>query len=286
MERGGYADRHAASTALDARAARRIQSPWTDGRKARGVDPRIGANTAHQPRDARITFEEKEARQTMARKRKADPTPRPAEDGRLLLSRRSFLKGVSGSAITAAVAPHAIVPAAAAAAAGAAVLQEAKGATKLPVKLKVNGQERALEVEARETLLGVLRDRLDLTGTKLVCDRGECGACTVLLDGEPIYSCMMLAADAAGREVTTVEGLAKGDQLHPVQEAFLEYDGYQCGFCTPGQIMSCVALHNRNPNPTLEDVKEAVAGNLCRCGTYTKIFEAALAAAKVARAGR
>jgi xanthine dehydrogenase YagT iron-sulfur-binding subunit len=223
----------------------------------------------------------------MARKRSADTPPDKPDDKdeRFVLSRRGFLKGVSGSAITAAALPHVVLPAVGAAALAAAP-DEPKGQKTLKVELDVNGEKRALEVEARETLLEVLRDRLDLTGAKLVCDRGECGACTALLDGEPVYSCMMLAADAQGRKIVTVEGLAKGDQLHPVQEAFLEYDGYQCGFCTPGQILSCVALVNRNPNPTIDDVKDAIAGNLCRCGTYTKIFEAALAAAKVSRGGK
>ncbi|MBI1851538.1 MAG: (2Fe-2S)-binding protein [Planctomycetes bacterium] len=222
----------------------------------------------------------------MARKKNGDTAPKPEpDDDPFVVSRRGFLKGVSGSAITAAVVPQVLVPAIGAAAMAAAP-PDVKGVTSLKIDLDVNGQKRSLEVESRETLLEVLRDRLDLTGAKLVCDRGECGACTALVDGEPIYSCMMLAADAQGRKITTVEGLAQGDKLHPVQEAFLQYDGYQCGFCTPGQILSCVALVNHNPNPTLDDVKEAIAGNLCRCGTYTKIFEAALAAAKSSRGGK
>ncbi len=222
----------------------------------------------------------------MARERKVTSAKSGKNGERLEISRRGFLKGVSGGAITAAVAPQTLVPGIAAAALGVAAAQEIKGFTRAKVNLKINGKAHGIEVEARETLLSVLRDRLDLTGTKLVCDRGECGACTVLVDGEAVYSCMTLAVDAEGREITTIEGLATGDRLHPVQAAFLEHDGYQCGFCTPGQIMSCVALVQKNPNPTLDDVKEAISGNLCRCGTYTKIFEAAFAAAKAMKGGR
>jgi aerobic-type carbon monoxide dehydrogenase small subunit (CoxS/CutS family) len=131
----------------------------------------------------------------------------------------------------------------------------------------------ALEVEPRETLLHVLRDRLKLTGTKKVCDRGECGGCTVLLDGAPVYACHFLAIRADGKKITTIEGLAEGKKLHPVQEAFIAKDGFQCGFCTPGFIMSSVALLNANPVPSLEEIKAGLSGNLCRCGNYSKIYE-------------
>ena len=148
------------------------------------------------------------------------------------------------------------------------------------VQFVVNGQARSVWVEPRTTLAEALRDHLSLTGTKVVCDRGSCSACTVWLDGKPVNSCMTLAVDVAGREVTTVEGLAQGGALHPVQEAFIEHDASMCGFCTPGMVMSCAALLKRNANPTLEDVKSATSGNLCRCGTYPKVFEATLDEAK------
>jgi aerobic-type carbon monoxide dehydrogenase small subunit (CoxS/CutS family) len=148
------------------------------------------------------------------------------------------------------------------------------------VTLRVNGQDKQLEVEPRTTLAEALRLNLDMTGTKIVCDRGSCSACTVMLDGATVCSCMTLAIDAAGREIKTIEGVADGDKLHPVQEQFIEHDGMQCGFCTPAMVMSCVALLEKNPNPTLQDVKDATSGNLCRCGTYPKVFDATLAAAK------
>src|SRR5205823_1155666 len=125
-----------------------------------------------------------------------------------------------------------------------------------------------------------LRTHLDMTGTKIVCDRGSCSACTVWLDGTPVCSCMTLALDAHGKEITTIEGLAQGDQLHRVQQQFIEHDAMQCGFCTPGMIMSCAALLAHNANPSLDDVKTATSGNLCRCGTYHNVFQATLAAAK------
>jgi aerobic-type carbon monoxide dehydrogenase small subunit (CoxS/CutS family) len=146
--------------------------------------------------------------------------------------------------------------------------------------LKVNGADKQVEVEPRTTLAEALRVKLDMTGTKVVCDRGACSACTVWVDGTPVCSCMTLAVAAQGKQIKTIEGLANGDTLHPVQEQFIACDAMQCGFCTPGMIMSCAALLERNKNPTLEDVKEAVSGNLCRCGTYPKVFEATLNAAK------
>jgi aerobic-type carbon monoxide dehydrogenase small subunit (CoxS/CutS family) len=138
-------------------------------------------------------------------------------------------------------------------------------------------------VDPRATLAEALRMDLGLTGTKVVCDRGACSACTVWLDGIPVCACMTFALDAASRAITTVEGLARGGVLHPVQQAFVEHDAAQCGFCTPGMVMSCAALLQRNPAPTLDDVRAATSGNLCRCGTYPKVFEATLAAASSAR---
>ena len=145
--------------------------------------------------------------------------------------------------------------------------------------MKINGMVESLSVEPRTTLAAALRDHLELTGTKVVCDRGSCSACTVYLDGKPVNSCMMSVFDVGDREITTIEGIAKNGELHPVQEAFIEHDASQCGYCTPGMVMSCVHLVEHNTNPTLEDVKNATRGNLCRCGTHPHVFKATLAAA-------
>src|SRR5439155_111739 len=136
-----------------------------------------------------------------------------------------------------------------------------------------NVAARTVNVEPRVTLLRALRNHLDLTGAKEICDRGACGGCTVLLDGEPIASCLMLAADAEGHEITTVEGLGTPDAMSPVQAAFVEADALQCGFCTPGFVVSSTALLRKNANPSLEEVKDGLAGNICRCGTYSRVFE-------------
>jgi xanthine dehydrogenase YagT iron-sulfur-binding subunit len=148
------------------------------------------------------------------------------------------------------------------------------------ITLVVNGVGRTVDVEPRATLAEILRGPLGLTGTKVACDRGSCSACTVLLDGLPVCSCMTLAIDVGARRVTTIEGLAHGEHLHPVQEAFIEHDALQCGFCTPGIVMSCSALLARNPDPAADDVREAVSGHLCRCGAYPHVIAAVLAAAK------
>ena len=197
------------------------------------------------------------------------------------VSRRGFLKGAGLTAAGAAVIEGGL-----AAVNEAAAAPKTVGPGRVPVTIDVNGASRRLEVEPRTTLAEALRFDLGLTGTKVVCDRGSCSACTVFVDGTPVCSCMTLAIDTAGRRVKTIEGLAKGDRLHPVQEAFIEKDAMQCGFCTPGMVMSCAALLERNPSPSLEDVKMATSGNLCRCGTYPKVFEATLAAAsRVAKKG-
>ena len=148
------------------------------------------------------------------------------------------------------------------------------------LNLKVNGKNYKVEVEHRNTLAEVLRDQLGLTGTKIGCDRGECGACTVMINGRNLYSCSQLAVWMEGKEILTIEGLAKGDKLDPVQEAFIEHDGPQCGFCTPGQIMSGKALLLKKPNPTEAEVRRGLSGNLCRCGNYNREVAAVLAAAK------
>ena len=155
-------------------------------------------------------------------------------------------------------------------------------ATKKTVKLMINGKEYSLEVGTNETLVEVLRERLRLTGTKIGCNRGECGACTVLIDGEAILSCLTLAIECEGKEILTVEGLEdpKTGELDPIQEAFVENFGIQCGFCTPGMVMSAKALLSRNPNPSEAEVKEGIQGNLCRCTGYTQIVESILAASE------
>jgi aerobic-type carbon monoxide dehydrogenase small subunit (CoxS/CutS family) len=153
-------------------------------------------------------------------------------------------------------------------------------ARKVPVKLNVNGKDRTVSVEPRVTLLRALRNELDLTGTKEVCDRGACGACSVLVDGVLVNACMTLAVDAAGKKVRTVEGLANGETLHPIQEAFCKHDALQCGFCTPGMLMACAALLEKEKLPTLVQIKKSLAGNLCRCGTYNRIFAAVQTASR------
>jgi xanthine dehydrogenase YagT iron-sulfur-binding subunit len=148
------------------------------------------------------------------------------------------------------------------------------------ILLRVNGAERALEVESRRTLLDALREDLGLTGAKPGCEMGNCGACTVLLDGEAIYSCLALAVACQGQTITTIEGLASGDALDRVQQAFIVHDALQCGFCTPGQVLAMKALLDRNPHPNDEEIDRAMSGNLCRCGAYPKIRAAARALAR------
>jgi aerobic-type carbon monoxide dehydrogenase small subunit (CoxS/CutS family) len=192
--------------------------------------------------------------------------------------RRKFLKGVGIAGAGAAISDHLWTEAAA----------EAKGATPeslsgtVKVVLSVNGQKRDVQVEPRTTLLNALRNHLEpaVTGPKLVCDMGTCGACTVLLDGKPVYSCLVLAVDATNKQITTVEGLGSPEKPNAVQAAFVEHDASMCGFCTPGFVTTISAYLKKNPNPSLAEVREACKGNFCRCGTYPKVFEAALAAAK------
>jgi len=145
------------------------------------------------------------------------------------------------------------------------------------IKLKVNGAEQEVFVEPWWTLARVLREELGLKGLKIGCDSGECGACTVLLDGRPVRSCLMLTPQVKGKEILTIEGLAKDSQLHPIQQAFIDHFAVQCGYCSPGMILAAKALLDKNPDPSEEDVKEALSGNLCRCTGYVKIIEAVLA---------
>src|SRR5687768_4554381 len=185
------------------------------------------------------------------------------------VSRRTFLKTAGAGAAVTGIAPSAP------AASPPAVL----GPDAVPLTLRVNGVARAVTVEPRVTLLRALRNHLDLTGAKEICDRGACGGCTVLLDGKPIASCLMLAADAVGHEITTVEGLGTPEKMSPLQAAFVEADALQCGFCTPGFVVAATALLRQKPSPSLDEVKDGLAGNLCRCGTYPRVFEAVLKAA-------
>ncbi|MFQ6068989.1 MAG: (2Fe-2S)-binding protein [Candidatus Aminicenantales bacterium] len=196
------------------------------------------------------------------------------------LTRRDFLKGFGGGALSTAVAPKLISPRKEIPLAGEAALS---AYSKKRITFRINGRPCSLEVEAGDTLLYVLREKLNLTGTKRICNRGQCGGCTVLVDGMPVYSCLYLAVRAEGKNLTTIEGLATNGKLHPVQKTFIEHDGYQCGFCTPGFIMSSVGLLKKNSNPTLEQIKQGLAGNLCRCGNYTKIYKAVQAASKEIR---
>ena len=186
-------------------------------------------------------------------------------------SRRGFLKG-AGLTAAGTLLEHA-----------EALTGEIKNAAHQPasvgpdaiaVRLRVNGHAHATAVEPRDTLAATLRDRLGLTGTKVVCDRGACSACTVWVDGTPQLACMTLSVDIGEKEVTTIEGLAEGESLHPVQAAFVKHDAMQCGFCTPGMVMACASLLKRNPHPTQPEVAHAISGNLCRCGAYPKIFDA------------
>jgi aerobic-type carbon monoxide dehydrogenase small subunit (CoxS/CutS family) len=188
------------------------------------------------------------------------------------ISRRRFLEG-TGTALAAATAAPAL-----AAQTPAASLNRTSTAPRTRVQIVVNGVSRRLEVEDRWTLVEVLRDHIGLTGTKIGCDRGECGACTVLLDGRPVYSCSQLAVWADGRRVETVEGLARDGQLSPLQQAFVDHNAPQCGFCTSGQLMAATGLLARNPRPTAAEVRSGMAGNLCRCSNYNAIVEAVLAA--------
>jgi xanthine dehydrogenase YagT iron-sulfur-binding subunit len=195
-------------------------------------------------------------------------------------SRRAFLKGLGGGAIGTAVISTGLVKSDPA----EAYSPELTGSRgKSTITLNVNGKNYRAEVEHRDTLAEVLRDQLGLTGTKIGCDRGECGACTVIIDGRNMYSCSQLAVWMQGKEILTIEGLAKGDKLDPLQEAFIEHDGPQCGFCTSGQIMSGKALLMKNAKPDEAQTRRGLSGNLCRCGNYNREVAAVLAVAAKAR---
>jgi xanthine dehydrogenase YagT iron-sulfur-binding subunit len=206
--------------------------------------------------------------------------PTEDEQRRNKLSRRRFFNSVAVGATEAAILT---VPDRA----GAQLAPPAPvDAESVGIVLNINGRAHSLRVEPRWTLLHVLRERLGLTGTKPGCERGECGACTVLIDGVARYSCLTLAVEAAGAQITTLEGLMHGEELGPVQQAFLEEDAFQCGYCTPGQIMNVEGLLRTTPDPTIEQIREGVSGNLCRCGAYANIFRAVPRASQLRKAGR
>jgi len=187
------------------------------------------------------------------------------------ISRRSFFRNVSSAAIAGALAKVST----AAQSVDSLDGQKPLGPEPVKVVLQVNGNRHEVEVEPRVTLLDVLRNRLRLTGAKEVCDRATCGACTVLVNGRPVYSCMKLAVEMQAQEITTIEGLGGPTNLTPIQRAFVQCDALMCGYCTPGFVMSLTALFTAKQKPTLEEIKKACSGNLCRCGTYPRIFEAA-----------
>ncbi len=202
----------------------------------------------------------------------------PNSDNPFSLSRRSFLKKFGASAAAAATTQVESV---------AAELEKINsekvyGPDKVPITLQVNGKPLKLELEPRVTLLDALRNYSNLTGSKEVCDRATCGACTVLVDDVPIYSCSKLAIEAQGAKITTIEGLAQNGKLSPVQQAFIDQDALMCGYCTPGFVMSVTSLLKKNPHPTADQVRHACAGNLCRCGTYPRVLQAAMKASGVA----
>jgi xanthine dehydrogenase YagT iron-sulfur-binding subunit len=186
------------------------------------------------------------------------------------VSRRDFLKSAGVTSIATAVTSVAVPDAAAQA--GPAML----GPGDVPVTLTVNGKRVDLKIEPRVTLLDALRTRADLTGNKRVCDRGTCGACTMIVDGRTVYACSTLAIDAQGKQIRTVEGLSSGNTLHPVQQAFCDVDALMCGFCTPGFVVATVAVLEQHPNATREQISKGLDGNICRCGTFVRIMEAAL----------
>jgi xanthine dehydrogenase YagT iron-sulfur-binding subunit len=201
------------------------------------------------------------------------------EEPKAGMTRRSFIRGVGVGAAAAAAASGTL------SAIAAAEAKEVKPEEMVQLTLKVNGRSHRLFVEPRWSLLFVLREKMGLTGTKVGCERGECGACTVLIDGVPRYACMTLALEAEGEQITTVEGLMEGEELGPVQQAFVENDAFQCGYCTSGQIMAAEGLLRAGVPLTVAEIQKGMSGNLCRCGAYAHIFRAVDAAAK-ARSGK
>ena len=202
---------------------------------------------------------------------KKDPKRSKARSG---MTRRGFFKGVGAGVITTSLVPPLLK--------ATPVLGAGPGPVQ--IRLNINGRERSVTVEPRVTLLDALRDRLDMTGAKKVCDRGTCGACTMIMDGKVIYACSVFAIEAQGHQIQTIEGISGANgQMHPVSAAFVANDAQQCGFCTPGFVMATKGFLDRNPNPTRESVLKGLSGNLCRCGTYVGVTQAALDAAAVMR---
>ncbi len=206
--------------------------------------------------------------------------PSEAAAGREGFSRRDFLRG-AGVAVSSG-----LLVTEAQAARSPAGSEAVAGPGPVSITLKVNGKLKKLNLEPRVTLLDALRLHMDLTGAKRVCDRGVCGACTVIMDGKPVYACNLLAIQAQGHEIVTVEGLTHGDELHPVMQAFIDHDAQQCGFCTPGFVVASKVFLEKHPNPTLEQVERGLGGNLCRCGTYAGMRPAVLAAAAAMKGGK
>ena len=206
-------------------------------------------------------MDEKDKRSKKDKKEKGSP---------LRVSRRSFLKGMGASAMATAMTS---IPAPSLPNAEASLPPGVKEAV---IQLNINDAAYRLKVKSHWTLLDILRRELGLTGTKKACDRGNCGACTVLVDGKAVYACSLLAIRMEGKKILTVEGLRNGDQLHPIQKAFSTHGAYQCGFCTSGQMVAAKALLDKNPRPTEKEVRSALAGNICRCAAYPKIIEAVL----------
>lgn len=196
------------------------------------------------------------------------------------LSRRGFLKGVGAGTIAGGLVKEIHDTRPVSAASG-----ELVGPGKVPVSLSINGKVHKLDIEPRVTLLDALRNRLDVTGAKKVCDRGTCGACTVVMDGHAVYACSILAVEAEGSEITTVEGLGTPESLSDLQQKFIDHDGLQCGFCTPGFVVAAKDFLDHHPGATLEQVRAGLGGNLCRCGTYMGVTEAVLDAAKAMQGG-
>jgi xanthine dehydrogenase YagT iron-sulfur-binding subunit len=195
------------------------------------------------------------------------------------VSRRGFLKGIGVTSVaTGFLAPTGLQT---------ALGQQTKvvGPGEVSLTLKINGQDRQLKVEPRVTLLDALRNRLDLTGSKKVCDRGTCGACTVLMEGKPVYACSVLAVEAEGKEITTIEGLGTPDRMSNLQKSFIQHDAQQCGFCTPGFVVAATDFIRKNPNATVDAIRNGLGGNLCRCGTYAGVMLAVADAAKAGKGG-
>jgi aerobic-type carbon monoxide dehydrogenase small subunit (CoxS/CutS family) len=190
------------------------------------------------------------------------------------ISRRNFLKGMGTTAIATSITLSPLSLPSIADAAPPPAVREAW------IQLHVNDKTHRVKVKSHWTLLDVLRKEIGLTGTKKFCDRGSCGACTVVMEGKAVYACSLLAIEADSKKILTIEGLLKGGKLHPIQQAFLDHDGMQCGYCTPGQIMSVKALLDKNPRPTADQIKEGLSGNVCRCSAYPKILKSAMALAQ------